>query len=213
MYDAEKNEIVVTADLSRLPIPITLSQLKRIYANQNTKYVEAAYPFLEDVLGRYRITTKHEVAAFLAQVGHESAYLRYRKENLNYSSKALRRVFRKYFRTLSLANAYARNPRKIANRVYANRMGNGPESSGDGWRYRGRGFIQLTGKNNYTAFAKSEDMSLDEAIAYLDTLEGAWASAGWYWEYRDLDPGCRRGRCGRKRQHGVQHLVHFQRGC
>lgn len=181
------DEIVVTGDPSRLPLLVTLDQLKRIYENQNTKFVEEAYPYLDQILYRYGITTKHEIAAFLAQVGHESAYLRYRKENLNYSAKALRRVFRKYFSTIALANAYARNPEKIANRVYASRMGNGPESSGDGWRYRGRGFIQLTGKNNYMVFAEDEGLSLDEAIQYLETMEGAWASAGWYWQYRDLD--------------------------
>lgn len=92
-------------------------------------------------------------AHFVGQVDHETGGFKYDRENLNYSASALKRVFGKYFPTDSLANEYARKPEKIANRVYANRMGNGPENSGDGWKYRGRGSLQLTGKNNYTSFS------------------------------------------------------------
>jgi putative chitinase len=94
-----------------------------------------------------------QVSYFLGQISHETANFKYNTENLNYSIKGLRSVFRKYF-TLTQAEMYQRKPEKIANRVYANRMGNGNEQSGDGWKYRGRGAIQLTGKNNYKAFSK-----------------------------------------------------------
>lgn len=97
-------------------------------------------------------TTPLRLAHFLAQCSHESDNFRLVRENLNYSSEGLKTTFKKYFPTEALAIAYARQPEKIANRVYANRMGNGDEASGDGWKYRGRGFIQLTGKDNYKAF-------------------------------------------------------------
>jgi putative chitinase len=96
-------------------------------------------------------------------------------------------VFSKYFQTPTIAAQYARQQQKIANRVYANRMGNGDEASGDGWRYRGRGAIQLTGKNNYIGFAHDMGMSLEDAIAYLETPEGAIMSAGWFWNNNKLN--------------------------
>lgn len=136
---------------------------------------------------RYDIETPTRIAAFLAQVGHESAGFKATAENLNYSAKALRAVFRKYFPTDALANAYARQPQKIANRVYANRYGNGSEASGDGFRYRGRGFIQLTFRDNYRSFAGAFNMTLAEAVSYLETLDGACLSAGWYWDSRNLN--------------------------
>lgn len=127
------------------------------------------------------------MAAFLAQVAHESGSFVFTKEGLNYSAQSLNKVFRKYFPTVESAVPYARNPQKIANKVYANRMGNGPESSGDGYRYCGRGLIQLTGKQNYTKFANSIGKSLDETIAYLETAEGAVASAAWFWDMNKLN--------------------------
>jgi len=102
---------------------------------------------------KYSLTTE-QTANFFGQVGHETGEFRYDQENLNYSAERLKEIFHKYFPTDELANSYARKPEKIANRVYANRMGNGGESSGDGWKYRGRGAIQLTGSNNYTDFSK-----------------------------------------------------------
>ncbi|MFN8581646.1 MAG: hypothetical protein U0163_11810 [Gemmatimonadaceae bacterium] len=111
-------------------------------------------PF-EDMLPKYGIAnSRQRLAHFFAQILHESGSLRYDMENLNYSADALLAVFPKYFKTREQAVAYARQPQKIANRVYANRMGNGNEASGDGWKYRGRGLIQLTGKDNYEAFAQ-----------------------------------------------------------
>lgn len=135
----------------------------------------------------YDINTTDRAAMFLAQCAHESAKFTVTKENLNYSSDALRRVFRKYFPNVEIATTYARNPERIANRVYANRMGNGDEKSGDGWKFRGRGFIQLTGKNNYTAFAHSVDEKLDSIVEYLDTFDGCVESACWFWKTNNLN--------------------------
>jgi putative chitinase len=155
------------------------------------KNVDALYKALYEVLPKYEINTVDRVAGFLAQCGHESMGFTALKENLNYSAKALDAVFGKYFKRAGRdANAYARQPEKIANIVYANRMGNGSEASGDGWKYRGRGAIQLTGKDNYTSFAKSIDKSLDETIAYLETMDGAIESACWFWKSRKLNEYC-----------------------
>lgn len=104
-------------------------------------------------------TTDRRIASIIGQCAYESGGFKSRFENLNYSSSALQRVFRKYFRTVS-ADAYARQPEKIANRVYGNRMGNGDEASGDGYRYRGRGWIQLTGKSNYETYGKAIGVDL-----------------------------------------------------
>lgn len=131
-------------------------------------------------------------AAFLAQIAHESGGFNAVVENLNYSAKGLMTTFKKYFPTESLAKEYERKPERIANRVYANRMGNGPESSGDGWKYRGRGLIQLTGKHNYTKFAEGLGISIDETVAYLETPEGAVSSAGWFWDNNGLNAFCDR---------------------
>ena len=126
------------------------------------------------------------MAAFIAQIAHESGGFNFVKEGLNYSDKGLVGTFKKYFPTVASTAGYARNPAKIANKVYANRMGNGPESSGDGYKFCGRGLIQLTGKDNYTRFAKSISKSIDEAVAYLETAEGAVARAGWFWDTNKL---------------------------
>lgn len=148
---------------------------------------------LNKVCIKYHIDTVNRLASFLAQVGHESGGFRYTAENLNYSQEALMRVFPKYFRTAAQASAYARKPEKIANRVYANRMGNGDEGSGDGFRYRGRGLIQLTGKTNISNFANDLEMSIDQALVYLDTPEGAVMSAGWYWDKNLLNQWADKG--------------------
>lgn len=157
---------------------------------KNNKNPAALASALNKVLDKYEINTPNRVAGFLAQCGHESLDFTVLKENLNYSIKGLTTVFRKYFPTEASAKTYERKPNLIANRVYANRMGNGPESSGDGWKYRGRGAIQLTGKNNYTAFAAAIGKTLDETIAYLDTLEGAIESACWFWKTNGLNAIC-----------------------
>ena len=108
---------------------------------------------LNEAMGKHGIVTALRIAHFLSQIVHESAHMKAVVENLNYSADGLRRTFPGYFKTPAIAQAYARKPEKIANRVYGDRMGNGPESSGDGFRYRGRGLVQLTGKSNYKAFS------------------------------------------------------------
>lgn len=131
--------------------------------------------------------TLRRQAAFLAQCGHESAEYCAVIENLNYSSKALRAIFGKYFPTEELATQYHRQPEKIANRVYASRMGNGDEASGDGWKYRGRGLIQLTGKNNYTKCGEYLCYDLLSNPEYLETPMGAVESALWFWTTNNLN--------------------------
>jgi putative chitinase len=130
------------------------------------------------------------IAAFLAQTAHESGGFTAVKENLNYGAKGLVNTFKKYFPNEEIAKQYERQPEKIANRVYANRMKNGDEASGDGFKFRGRGLIQLTGRDNYTRFAKASDMTLDEVVAYLETPAGAVASAGWFWDVNKLNIYC-----------------------
>jgi putative chitinase len=133
---------------------------------------------IPDVISKFNINTELRLAHFLAQCAHESANFSATVENLNYSLKGLMVIFRKYFPTEELALQYVRQPQKIANRVYANRMGNGDEASGDGWKYRGRGFIQLTGKNNYAAFTKSIDLDVvmhpDLVATKYPLLSAAW---------------------------------------
>ena len=153
-------------------------------------YLDYWYGALCQILPVYEIDTPSRVAAFLAQCAHESGNFRFLKENLNYRATSLRKVFGKYFPTDEMAQDYASRPNKqeaIANRVYANRMGNGDEASGDGFRYLGRGLIQLTGKNNYTIFAASIDTPLEEIPEYLQTFEGAVQSACWFWEQNNLN--------------------------
>jgi putative chitinase len=147
------------------------------------QWFEAIY----EILPEYEITTPQRVAAFLAQCAHESGGFVFLKENLNYKAASLRRVFPKYFPDDAIAAQYAGKGEMIANRVYANRMGNGDEASGDGFRYCGRGLIQLTGKNNYTFFAGSLDIPVEEASEYLQTFEGAVQSACFFWEQNKLN--------------------------
>ena len=151
------------------------------------KHIHDLFESLEKVLPKYEITTVERVAAFLAQCGHESADFTVLEENLNYGAKGLLGLFKKYFPNEDLAKQYERKPEKIANRIYANRMGNGPEESGEGWAHRGRGAIQLTGKLNYQAFANSIGLSLEDAITYCGTMDGAIESACWFWQKNKLN--------------------------
>lgn len=167
---------------------ITISQLRRIIP-QN-KYVEHWHHALEQLLPDYDINTPKRIAAFLAQCAHESGGFSTIVENLNYKPQALRRLFPKYFPDDVTANQYCAKPNKqeaIANRIYASRMGNGDEHSGDGYRFRGRGLIQLTGRTNYQSFADSLEMSIDDVPEYLGTFEGAAQSACWFWETNGLN--------------------------
>lgn len=148
--------------------------------------VEVWYTELYEMLPVFDITTVQRVASFIAQTSHESGGYRQLTENLNYSSDALVKVWPKHF-DQSNARDYHRNPEKIANRAYRNRMGNRDEGSGDGWRYRGRGLIQLTGKSNYTRFAQYAEISPEEAADYIETPRGAVHSACWFWTTNDLN--------------------------
>ncbi len=164
---------------------LTISQLKQLLPNN--PYVENWHHALVQLLPDYDINTPKRIAAFIAQCSHESGGFRVLTENLNYKAAGLRRIFPKYFPTDELAKQYEKQPKKIANRVYANRMGNGDESSGDGFRYCGRGLIQLTGKSNYQAFADSLEMRVEDVPEYLATFEGAAQSACWFWETNNLN--------------------------
>lgn len=137
----------------------------------------------------YEITTKKRVAMFLAQTGHESGNWTKLEENLNYRASTLLKVFPKYFKTQAEADRFAMQPEKIANRVYSNRMGNGDERSGDGYRYRGRGILQITGKDNYRACSKAlyGDERLLTKPELLTGYDGAIGSACWYWKMRGLN--------------------------
>ena len=163
---------------------LTLDQLKQMVKNP---HIDHWYAALEQLLDDYDINTPLRVAHFVAQCAHESGNFVFIKENLNYKAASLQKIFSKYFPTAELAAQYANRPERIANRIYASRMGNGPEASGDGYRYCGRGLIQLTGKDNYTFFAGSLDISTEEASEYLATFEGAAQSACWFWEQNNLN--------------------------
>jgi len=150
-------------------------------------YADHWFEALCEILPDYDINTVPRVAAFLAQTAHESGGYRAIKENLNYKAESLMRVWPRYFPNMEIARAYEKQPEKIANRAYANRMGNGDEASGDGWKFCGRGLIQLTGKDNYTRYAQSLEIGLDEASEHLTTFEGCVQSAAWFWEANNLN--------------------------
>ena len=156
-------------------------------------YLSYWHNALKQLLPDYGIDTPQRLAAFIAQCAHESGNFVFIKENLNYRWQSLRKTFPKYFPTDELAKQYERQPERIANRVYANRMGNGPEDSGDGWRFCGRGLIQLTGRDDYSWFAASLEISPEEASEYMETFEGAAQSACWFWETNNLNQWADRG--------------------
>ena len=169
----------------------TEAQLAKIIPGN--QYISEWFEALSSILPEYDINTPERVACFLAQTAHESGNYTALKENLNYRAVTLRKVFPKYFPTDALAESYAGNPAKIASKVYGGRMGNGDEASGDGYKFCGRGLIQLTGKDNYTRFAESLEMDIDEAIEYLETFEGAVQSACWFWETNNLNQWADKG--------------------
>lgn len=163
-------------------------QLGQILGTDSHERVDQYLDALNDCCAKYNINTYLRMANFLAQVCHESSNFRAVSENLNYSASALRKVFGKYFNDDTIAEDYARQPEKIANRVYANRMGNNDEASGDGWAYRGRGLMQLTGKNNYLHFSNAygaDVVAQPELVA--ETPELCVAVAGWYWDTNRLN--------------------------
>ena len=170
---------------------LTLQQLKQLLPKN--PYVEHWHRALSQLLPEYEINTPQRIAAFIAQCAHESGGFIFLSENLNYKAESLVKVFPKYFKDMATAQAYAKQPQKIANRVYANRMGNGDEASGDGWRYCGRGLIQLTGKDNYSWFAASIETPVEQVSEYLETFEGAAQSACWFWETNNLNQWADKG--------------------
>lgn len=167
---------------------LSLQQLKQLLPKN--PYVDHWHHALSQLLPEYEINTPQRIAAFIAQCAHESGGFMVLKENLNYKAATLRKIFPKYFPTDAMAAEYAAKPNKqeaIANLVYANRMGNGGPETGDGYRYCGRGLIQLTGKSNYSWFAASLGIPVEEAAEYLQTFEGAAQSACWFWETNNLN--------------------------
>jgi len=164
---------------------LTKEQLSKIIPGN--PYLDYWYSALERCLPDYDINTPSRVASFLAQCAHESGNFKFLKENLNYKAASLRRVFPKYFPDDAIAAQYAGKQEMIANRVYGGRMGNGPEATGDGWKYCGRGLIQLTGKQNYQNFADSIETPVEDIPEYLATFEGAVQSACWFWESNNLN--------------------------
>lgn len=140
---------------------------------------------IPDTMVKFELNTPLRLSHFLAQCGHESGGFKLVQENLNYSAKGLTTTFKKYFLNESAASSYARNPEKIANKVYGNRMGNGNESSGEGWKFRGRGYIQLTGKENYKAFdVLVEDNIVDNPD--LVATKYPLLSAAWFFHKNGL---------------------------
>jgi putative chitinase len=173
---------------------LTKEQLKQLLPKN--PYVDHWYDALSKLLPDYEINTPKRIAAFIAQCSHESGGFTALKENLNYKPATLRKLFAKYFPTDALAEEYCAKPNKqeaIASRIYASRMGNGDEASGDGYKYCGRGLIQLTGKSNYVAFADSLEITPEEASEYLATFEGAAQSACWFWESNNLNQWADKG--------------------
>ena len=161
-------------------------ELKHLQAVK-VKDPEKWLPFIRETCEKYQINTKNRIASFLAQTAHESAGYTVLTENLNYSAKGLMGTFKKYFPTEALALQYERKPEKIANKVYADRMGNGDEASGEGFKYRGRGLIQLTGKDNYKACGDALGVDLVDDPDLVATPQYAALSAGWFWDKNHLN--------------------------
>lgn len=171
---------------------ITIEQFQSILLNCPSERAAACYPCLVKALEEFQITTPLRIAAFIAQTAHESAEYKAVRENLNYSAKGLLGTWPKRF-TQEKADAYARQQERIANYVYASRNGNGNEASGDGWRFCGRGYIQVTGKSNYRDCSEALKVDLLSSPEQLEQPEFAFRSAGWYWNSRKLNDLADRG--------------------
>ena len=175
---------------------VTKSQLLRAVPELQKSRMDEFVASLNQWAVSFGIDSPLRMAHYLAQVFHESQLLKRTDENLNYSADGLLRTFPRYFNA-EQAKEYARKPERIANRVYASRMGNGPEASGDGWRYRGRGYIMLTGRENYEQFAKSDVCTVD-AVRQPDALLRFPLNqvvAGWFWEANGLNALADRDDC------------------
>lgn len=179
---------------------MTLAELMRIMPS--TKRGGVFFNALTYAMNEAGITTLNDRAAFLANVGHETGQLESVEENLNYSADRLMAVWPKRFPTMTSTSGYARNPPALANKVYANRMGNGDEKSGDGWAYRGAGCLQLTGRDSHADCAAYFGIALEDIGDWLRTPTGAARSAGWYWlthglsTIEDFDKVCDRVNIG-----------------
>ena len=147
---------------------------------------------VDSIVEKFNMTNPLRLAHFLAQAAHESGNFKFLKENLNYSADSLLKVFPKYFKDKATADKYARKPEMIANRVYASRMGNGDEASGDGFKFRGRGYIQLTGKDNYRAFS---NFIGEDCVANPDLVSDKYplVSASWFFDKNNLWTICDKG--------------------
>lgn len=169
--------------------------LRRVAPNVNSEQVKLFVPVFNEWSDAFGINTPMRAALFLANVMHESSCLNRLEENLNYSAEGLMRTWPSRFPTREKAEKYARKPQAIANYVYANRMGNGSESSGDGWKYRGRGAIQITGFQTYAMYEKSGfcNGNLTSHPEWLAKSPGAWKSAMWYWKANGLNSIADRG--------------------
>lgn len=161
---------------------------QNLIGNLNTAIIAE----VNSIVTLFNITNSHRLAHFLAQCAHESGNFKFLTENLNYSADGLQKIFGKYFPTRALAEQYARKPEKIGSRVYANRMGNGDEASGEGYKFRGRGYIQLTGKNNYKQFS---DFIKEDCVANPDLVATKYplTSAAFFFDRNDLWRICDRG--------------------
>jgi putative chitinase len=164
---------------------ITLEQLCNFFEDTDDSVLKNFVDPINNVIKEFEINTPDRISMFLAQIGHESGGLTKLHENLNYKPARLLQIFPKYFRDVDPEDY--NTPEKIANRVYSDRMGNGDEDSGDGYRFRGRGAVQLTGRSNYTACGKDLGVDLESNPDYLETPEGAIRSAAWFWDQHDLN--------------------------
>ncbi|WP_192456562.1 glycoside hydrolase family 19 protein [Musicola keenii] len=171
-----------------MALDITQEKLQQLMPNASAEDVALFQPALQQECINAGINTSLRFAHFIAQIAHESAELRARSENLNYSAKGLRAVFGRYFTTDQMAEQYARKPEAIANVVYANRLGNGATESGDGWAFRGRGLIQLTGRDNYRTCGEAIGQKLtDDPDLIGQKPEISVAVAIWFWNRNQLN--------------------------
>lgn len=166
---------------------ITAKQLKQIMPSLKPDRLAACLTPLQKAMDEFEINTPLRVAAFLAQLAHESNEFTHFEENLNYRWQRLRVVFRKYFPTDESAKPYDHQPQRIANRVYANRLGNGDEASGDGWRFRGRGPLQITGRENYQKCSELLGVDLIANPDLAATPEVGFRTAGLFWRRNNLN--------------------------
>ena len=165
---------------------ITEEIIKSCFPHSKSSIVKAIIDNADELSNQYEINSELRWAHFLAQTGHESGGFTTLEENLNYRAETLSTIFPKYFKDEDLDD-YAHQPSKIANHVYANRMGNGDEDSGEGYKFRGRGLIQLTGKSNYSSMAKDLGVDLDDLVVHLGTPDGAVESAAWFWQKNGIN--------------------------